>query len=477
MFKMLLALLDANPGRRRMFSIVDIEEMLQEYEEGGHEDGEMDLGDFGGDNRCNTLQCVFGIFLHSTGTPQRVIDVLAHAGVSISTQSIATAVKSLSNEAGVQIKQAVQTLTTALAYDNFDIDFKTAQPTIEHQSQFVSSTSATAIPLYGVDDPASTTDGNIEVMDTLLRQGGIGECEDAEFDPQYDVDMSAHVLLVHRDLLTKERLDVIVKSQCIEDTLKCRFQHVVFIPGLFHFKMACADVLWHTWIQPQFVSKPGFRQMHDVLHHDLWASILNCWLVEAQTRDSTWDSLEVFAKCTPSWELVVEMSECIINKFVANTMTLMHQYQQPTQEHDQQFENQVLHNCDKLLYVDLCHAMNSGDIGQVEASFLSWIYIFKATKKHKYAYHTARFMVQMQYAFKFRPVDWLVERNNLYTKVIFAGQGSNHTLKHIINESPLIELYWECHIMIENGFHFKNCTMKHAPPDMTKTLQKLHDEI
>lgn len=263
--------------------------------------------------------------------------------------------KSLSNEAGVQIKRAVQTLTTALAYDNFNIDFKTAQPTIEHQSQFVSSTSATAIPLYGVDDPVvlrcsqeirqnkssgtvraslaagkltakdlcifhqehsygttppgqhlspheenftwhvcdillnhgehfdflkwhhdnpvtinaiplhmitqipcrampikqSTTDGNIEVMDTLLRQSGIGECEDAEFDPQYDVDMSAHILLVHGDLLTKERLDAIVKSQCIEDTLKHRFQHVVFIPGLFHFKMACADVLWHTWIQPQ----------------------------------------------------------------------------------------------------------------------------------------------------------------------------------------------------------------------------------
>lgn len=50
MFKMLLALLDANPGRRQMFSMVDIQEMLQEYEEGGHEDEEMDLGDFGGDN-------------------------------------------------------------------------------------------------------------------------------------------------------------------------------------------------------------------------------------------------------------------------------------------------------------------------------------------------------------------------------------------------------------------------------------------
>lgn len=102
--------------------------------------------------------------------------------------------------------------------------------------------------------------------------------------------------------------------------------------------------------------------MHDVIHHDLWASILDCWLVEAQTRNSTWDSLEVFAKCPPTWELIVEMSECIVNKYITNTTILMHLRQQPTQERDQQFENQVLRNRDELLYVDLCHALNSGDI-------------------------------------------------------------------------------------------------------------------
>ncbi|KAF8331613.1 uncharacterized protein EI90DRAFT_2885346, partial [Cantharellus anzutake] len=42
----------------------------------------------------------------------------------------------------------------------------------------------------------------------------------------------------------------------------------------------------------------------------------------------------------------------------------------------------------------------------------------------------------------FRGVDWLVERNNLYTK---AGEPayshSNRTLTHIINQSSLIETY------------------------------------
>ncbi|KII91005.1 hypothetical protein PLICRDRAFT_64202, partial [Plicaturopsis crispa FD-325 SS-3] len=104
--------------------------------------------------RCNWIQSVLGIFLHSTSAPEKVVETLAHAGLSISLRSIHRAITSLSMQANEKIKATVRTLTTALAYDNFDITFKTAQPTIEHQSTFVSATSATAIPLFGVDDPA-----------------------------------------------------------------------------------------------------------------------------------------------------------------------------------------------------------------------------------------------------------------------------------------------------------------------------------
>lgn len=31
--------------------------------------------------------------------------------------------------------------------------------------------------------------------------------------------------------------------------------------------------------------------------------------------------------------------------------------------------------------------------------------------------------------------------------------------------------------MVENGFHLQNRTIKHAPPNMTKTLEKLKQEI
>ena len=66
--------------------------------------------------QCNYLQGVLGIFYHSTSVPKKVIKTLAHAGLSISLTSIHTAVKLLSQDAARQIKAAVCTLTTALAY-------------------------------------------------------------------------------------------------------------------------------------------------------------------------------------------------------------------------------------------------------------------------------------------------------------------------------------------------------------------------
>src|ERR1700720_168192 len=103
---------------------------------------------------CNYLQSILGIFYHSTSVLEKVVETLAHAGLSISLSSIHNVISSLSKEAAIRIKLIVQTLTAAFAYDNFNINFVTAQPTLEHETKFISVTSATVIPLFGVDDPA-----------------------------------------------------------------------------------------------------------------------------------------------------------------------------------------------------------------------------------------------------------------------------------------------------------------------------------
>ncbi|KAH8976789.1 hypothetical protein EDB92DRAFT_1938328 [Lactarius akahatsu] len=324
-------------------------------------------------------------------------------------------------------------------------------------------------------------------MENLLRQGGLGDPTEPDFESNGDVDISDFVLLVHGDLLTKERLDTVRDSRCIEDTPKNRFQFVVFVLGLFHYKMACVDALWRTYLQVKegredmnstyqhvgilrpretglMTTKPGFRQMHNVVHHEL-------------------PSLKAFAETKPNWELIVKISEDIVRKYVATTGGLQQSRAKPESERDQQFENQALQNRDYLLYVDLCNAINVGDVGRVEASFLHWIYVFRATGKHKYASQLARYLKNLHEVYPpelsqivrmnmlcnptgkpnaFRPVDWLVERNNLYMKVIYARSGPNRTMDYICQQSPLIEVFRSCH---------------HTPPDMTVTIERLRKHL
>jgi hypothetical protein len=292
-----------------------------------------------------------GFFMKSTCVPEKVVEVLAHAGLSISLSSIHNAVMSVSKEISSKIRSEVHTLWAAFAYNNFNITFKTSQPTLENWSSFVSTTSATVVPLFGIDESnaialkcsaelwasdhrnpllsvtplmnkmrammdlhkkdtyshqinptkpspwtaafawhvwailinqhqkfkhflmdlgeletikripihtthqipcramdikQSTTDGNVKVLEDLFWQGGIGDKCDSSFNVDHNVDMTEHIILVHGDLLTKERLDTVCNSWQIEYTPKNRFQYVIFLPGLFHYKMACADALWHT---------------------------------------------------------------------------------------------------------------------------------------------------------------------------------------------------------------------------------------
>jgi hypothetical protein len=79
----------------------------------------------------NALERVFGIFLHSTNIPEKVINALAHMGISVSVCSIHGVVCSLSDETTDTLCSMGQTLLVSYAYDNFNIDFKQSVPTVE----------------------------------------------------------------------------------------------------------------------------------------------------------------------------------------------------------------------------------------------------------------------------------------------------------------------------------------------------------
>ncbi|KAG2140009.1 hypothetical protein BD769DRAFT_1288794, partial [Suillus cothurnatus] len=81
--------------------------------------------------KSNVFQSIFGIFLQSTHTPQKVIETLLWMGICVSVDSINTAVMSLSKEAHRGISTLGQMLLASYAYNNFDVDLKSTVHTAD----------------------------------------------------------------------------------------------------------------------------------------------------------------------------------------------------------------------------------------------------------------------------------------------------------------------------------------------------------
>ncbi|KAI0074534.1 hypothetical protein K474DRAFT_1601281, partial [Panus rudis PR-1116 ss-1] len=104
--------------------------------------------------KCNPFASIMGLFLHSTSAPELVIDVLSHAGLSISVSAVHHMVDSLSSNASAQLRELMKTCTAAFAYDNFDMDFKSYSPTVDKPGiTLLHGTSALAFPLnHGITE-------------------------------------------------------------------------------------------------------------------------------------------------------------------------------------------------------------------------------------------------------------------------------------------------------------------------------------
>ncbi|KAJ6617197.1 hypothetical protein B0H10DRAFT_2164482 [Mycena sp. CBHHK59/15] len=578
-------------------------------------------------NKCNALQSIFGIFLHASNTPSKVIETLAHMGITISPDAIDNAVHSLSHETYHTLRAMGQTLLVGYAYDNFDTNFPGIVPTVEKSTDTLTHLTsggliyldhgvkaedlrcseelwmknplnpafdaATASPpltvidlelhldglhpetvhpsnltrrerfnswlfrsdliKYGpryfdvfsailgkpemveqipvvpmrwaparsLDVKQSTVAGNLQAIPEFLEQGGVGDpSEKKEGIWERNVlSIIAYVLLFHGDLGTGERIMSLLQRRAIEDTPWRRYQYVIFIMGLFHLKMAAADAIWRIFIQSKvgredptslmhFVamlrpgetgkigSDPGFRQMHEVIAHIGAALRLDAWRVEVLRRNPQWTSLQVFADSKPSFALITEISDYLASHYVAGAedLNIFEVRQRPMQERDQQHENVLQMHQYFNLYEELSFAMNFGDIGRIETLFPTWIYIFKAVGKHKYAAHMLKFMTDLHFVYppplrhairynilpnptgkegKSRGVDWVVEQMiNLPTKDTYGGRGSNYTKKKVLEESPLIHIYSQCNENIERNFQLGAFTSRHGGPNMIKTLER-----
>ncbi|KAG6848383.1 hypothetical protein H0H93_000710 [Arthromyces matolae] len=552
--------------------------------------------------RCNALQTVTGVFLHSCNTPETVREFLAHAGLSVSSSSINNAVASLSEQSVKRMRETGRTLMAAYAYDNLDIDLKHSVPTLEKgQDTLIHLTTGTMLPLHDVPDgaldcskemwehstlnpdvqrsqippvvtieqlvglysesahpsglnrrqrynawkfletlvlygpetlqkhrvklgepeeveaipvqktsqvPLSTIDiapstaaQNSEALEAFFKQAGVGDASEIP----HVRDIGNNVVLVFGDLLTGERIRSLLESRSEEKTPWRRFQFIVYVMGLFHLKMACADALWRIFIHAKGVrddenslinhvgqirpketvkieTNPGFRRMHEVIQHTGIVSRLDCWRIMAKRNN--FSSLEDFAQSDPSFETLQRMSEEIAVEFVASS-EMSDLRQGIDNQRDEVHENLLMRQQYFLLYEEMSYALNAGDIGRVESLFLPWIFIFQGCGKHKYAAEMQRSVFGSQVIRMnilcnptgkkgaFRAIDWLVEHNNLYIKRIYGGKYSNHQKERIIEESPLIEVYKNIRIQLEKVFCLDHKTTRHSPPKMKVTFNKL----
>ncbi|KAJ6492499.1 hypothetical protein C8R47DRAFT_975886 [Mycena vitilis] len=105
--------------------------------------------------KANNFQLVIGLFLLGSGASKREMEVLAHAGLSVSYKSIIDHVKQLSTEGLARIRELVKTCMVQIVWDNLNIAFRIAEQRLKAKSHFDSGTTATMIPVF---DPS--TGGN-----------------------------------------------------------------------------------------------------------------------------------------------------------------------------------------------------------------------------------------------------------------------------------------------------------------------------
>lgn len=102
------------------------------------------------------------------------------------------------------------------------------------------------VPAYAMDINNSTIDGNMQAVERLMAQGGVGG-SDCNGDT---VDLSKHVVIIHGDLGTGKCIKSMMHERSLEYRPWERFQFIKFCPGFFHVKMACIDALWRIFIKP-----------------------------------------------------------------------------------------------------------------------------------------------------------------------------------------------------------------------------------
>lgn len=289
------------------------------------------------------------------------------------------------------------------------------------------------VPVRAMKHDNSSVSGNIDALEDMMEQGGIKRHSPTETPvPGEPANISEYVLLVSGDLGTGERIDSGKRRRARDVCLWNNLYYVIFIPGMFHDKMAMVDALWRLFIKP-FSDKsdptsagnatrylcprtkdktkilkgtPTYQQMKRFLKHLGIAERLSCWrtALEKKFGPSIWSDLNdkaFIARFTLkfTWEDLVTMSKELVKTFFSVKSILARKKNPVAQSWDRELENTMFRNYYMLFYEETVYAMDYGDIGRLERCLIDWIPVFRAVGKHKYAHHLTTFFLNIKFVY------------------------------------------------------------------------------
>ncbi|KAJ3826952.1 hypothetical protein F5880DRAFT_1609774 [Lentinula raphanica] len=105
--------------------------------------------------RANEFQAIIGMFLIGSGASKREMEVLHHAGMSLSYPAVIRHMRLLSKEAKETYQNIIKECMCSVVWDNLCIQFRVEAQRLNSSDHFDNGTTATCIPLF---DPFTLSD-------------------------------------------------------------------------------------------------------------------------------------------------------------------------------------------------------------------------------------------------------------------------------------------------------------------------------
>ncbi|THV04154.1 hypothetical protein K435DRAFT_851149 [Dendrothele bispora CBS 962.96] len=433
--------------------------------------------------KANSFQAVIGMFLLTSGASKREMEVLHHAGLSLSYSAVIAHLDQLLKEAKETYRkllgQCRRSFTKSHRWQLKRIALERikgfghlhkhlgACPPIDPINLHVTE----QYPLPAMHLEESSIDSTIQVYEQIMR----------------NLDMTDEALEKHGlmftdgDLLTDSLISKVEGAHRNTDQPVKGMKGCIRRPGLFHGKVAgCRMTINEHWGKPH-LKQPGsglgwennllgwkpmvagwqgskateWKPAHELLQISLAAHIVDGFCIFCGQ-----DNLEVWAE-NATWENFENVSN---NVYKSLFTTKAYDKLKKKPYRDTVFENNVLYNRDALCYIEMVYAIKGGDIGRVInvlkvlATFpekLSWL--VNLTGK----------------ADGFKEVDLLQEHQNFWAKIIFSAKGSNRSWEWLSMITICIFELRNAMRTVQNSFKISSLGVSHTIPDMSKEIETL----